>query len=182
MHSFQVVEWTGCSSTHTPAVWLRGKYWRATMGHMWVPVRPTSQVADGQSPGVGISLWHGWLTARRGLIEKSMSICASSSPGWLPACLKSPNEAWSRYPIPHSLCQSDFVVEVTPFGFFSSNILRIRCIWQESDPFRSVCLWWLYELCLWDGKHTLNQTVLICHTGNINQDIPQTGKSTTCSL
>lgn len=46
------------------------------------------------------------------LIEKSMSICASSSPGRLPARLKSPNEAWSRYLIPDSLSQSDFVDEV----------------------------------------------------------------------
>lgn len=48
----------------------------------------------------------------RALIEKSMSICASSSPGCLPARLKSPNEAWSRYLIPDSLSQSDFAAEV----------------------------------------------------------------------
>lgn len=35
-----------------------------------------------------------WLAdSFRALIEKSMSICASSSPGRLPARLKSPNEA-----------------------------------------------------------------------------------------
>lgn len=46
------------------------------------------------------------------LIKKSMSICASSSPGRLPAQLKSPNEAWSRYLIPESRSQSDFATEV----------------------------------------------------------------------
>lgn len=54
-----------------------------------------------------------WLAdSFRALIEKSMSICASSSPGCLPARLKSPNEAWSRYLIPDSLSQSDFAAEV----------------------------------------------------------------------
>lgn len=54
-----------------------------------------------------------WLAdSFRALIEKSMSICASSSPGRLPARLKSPNEAWSRYLIPDSLSQSDFAAEV----------------------------------------------------------------------
>lgn len=54
-----------------------------------------------------------WLAdSFRALIEKSMSICVSSSPGWLPAQLKSPNEAWSRYLIPDSLSQSDFAAEV----------------------------------------------------------------------
>lgn len=86
--------------------------WRWDAGGL--PVRASSQVAEGRSPGGEISVWYGWLTARRALIEKSMSICESSSPGWLPACLKSPNEAWSRYLIPQSLCQSDFVAEVIP--------------------------------------------------------------------
>lgn len=54
-----------------------------------------------------------WLAdSFRALIEKSMSICASSSPGRLPARLKSHNEAWSRYLIPDSLSQCDFAAEV----------------------------------------------------------------------
>jgi len=54
-----------------------------------------------------------WLAdSFRALIEKSMSICASSSPGRLPARLKSPNEARSCYLIPDSLSQSHFAAEV----------------------------------------------------------------------
>lgn len=100
--------------SHTPA---------SAVGWQWVVL---AQAACGcQSvPGFGqqrsspqgkISVCCGWLTALRALIEKSMSICASSSPGRLPARLKSHNEAWSRYLIPHWLCQSDFVAEVIPY-------------------------------------------------------------------
>lgn len=116
------------------------------VGCVWVPVRPTSQVAEGRSPGGGISVWYGWLTAWGALIEKSMSICASSSPGWLPACLKSPNEAWSRYLIPHSLCQSDFVAEVIPLVsspplFWGSNASAspFLCVRVCGEYMRSVC-------------------------------------------
>lgn len=76
-----------------------------------------------------ISVCCGWLTALRALIEKSMSICASSSPGRLPARLKSHNEAWSRYPIPHWLCQSDFVAEVIPL------VSPLLCIFSKAQMF-----------------------------------------------
>lgn len=76
-----------------------------------------------------ISVCCGWLTALRALIEKSMSICASSSPGRLPACLKSHNEAWSRYLIPHWLCQSDFVAEVIPL------VSPLLCIFSGAQMF-----------------------------------------------
>ncbi len=80
------------------------------------------------------------------LIEKSMSICASSSPGWLPACLKSPNEAWSRYLIPHLLCQSDFVAEVIPLVSspplsWGLNVFAspFHCVRLCGEYTRSVC-------------------------------------------
>lgn len=75
-----------------------------------VPVKPSSR-EDPAPVRKDISM--AWLAdSFRALIEKSMSICVSSSPGRLPARQKSPNEAWSRYLIPDSLSQSDFAVEV----------------------------------------------------------------------
>lgn len=75
----------------------------------WVPVRPSCSEGQPREKRYHIA----WLAdSFRALIEKSMSICASSSPGRLPARLKSPNEAWSRYLIPDSLSQSDFAAEV----------------------------------------------------------------------
>lgn len=70
-----------------------------------------------------------WLAdSFRALIEKSMSICASSSPGRLPARLKSPNEAWSRYLIPDSLSQSDFAAEVIhPSGTYRGRVQHDPC-------------------------------------------------------
>lgn len=75
----------------------------------WVPVRPSYSEGQPREKRYHIA----WLAdSFKALIEKSMSICASSSPGRLPARLKSPNEAWSRYLIPDSLSQSDFAAEV----------------------------------------------------------------------
>lgn len=75
----------------------------------WVPVRPSCSEGQPREKRYHIA----WLAdSFKALIEKSMSICASSSPGRLPARLKSPNEAWSRYLIPDSLSQSDFAAEV----------------------------------------------------------------------
>lgn len=103
---------------------------RLHVGASQTQKRPGSR---GLLPRGRISVWRGWLTALRALIEKSMSIWASSSPGRLPARLKSPNEAWSRYLIPHSLCQSDFVAEVIPLVFFSPPFLLL-----VSDVFMTV--------------------------------------------
>lgn len=80
-----------------------------------------------------------WLAdSFRALIEKSMSICASSSPGCLPARLKSPNEARSRYLIPDSLSQSDFAAEVIhPSG--TSGVSSARTV-QHVVVVVSVCI------------------------------------------
>lgn len=75
----------------------------------WVPVRPSCSEGQPREKRYHIARL---ADSFRALIEKSMSICASSSPGRLPARLKSPNEAWSRYLIPDSLSQSDFAAEV----------------------------------------------------------------------
>lgn len=99
------------------------------------------------------------------LIEKSMSICASSSPGRLPARLKSPNEAWSRYLIPDSLSQSDFAGWSHPpirdlGGEFNMNHAACCCccfccfavhlsalLIVEQHPDMQVSRWhWLYIL------------------------------------
>lgn len=94
-----------------------------------VPVRPSLGEGHPRERRYHHSLV-GWQL--QGLIEKSMSICASSSPGRLPARLKSPNEAWSRYLIPDSLSQSDFAAEVihpsgTSGGRFNMNHAACCC-------------------------------------------------------
>lgn len=56
----------------------------------WVPVRPSYSEGQPREKRYHIA----WLAdSFKALIEKSMSICASSSPGRLPTRLKSPNEA-----------------------------------------------------------------------------------------
>ncbi len=92
-----------------------------------------------------------WLAdSFRALIEKSMSICASSSPGRLPARLKSPNEAWSRYLIPDSLSQSDFAAEV----IHPSGTSRVSSTWTMQHVVVvvvSVCILLLFSV----SRHSL---------------------------
>lgn len=85
-----------------------------------------------------------WLAdSFRALIEKSMSICASSSPGRLPARLKSPNEAWSRYLIPDSLSQSDFAAEV----IHPSGTSGASSTWtMQHVVFVSICILLLFSV------------------------------------
>lgn len=83
-------------------MWRHGAGSKGYMKLMWWPVgRCQSGHHQEKAIPVGQDITIAWLAdSFRGLIEKSMSICASSSPGCLPARLKSPNEAWSRYLIP----------------------------------------------------------------------------------
>lgn len=64
------------------------------MPTLWPVVRCQSSHHQEKASPMRKDITIAWLAdSFRALIEKSMSICASSSPGRLPARLKSPNEA-----------------------------------------------------------------------------------------
>lgn len=110
------------------------------MSMWWPVVRCQSSHHQEKASPVRKDITIAWLAdSFRALIEKSMSICASSSPGCLPARLKSPNEAWSRYLIPDSLSQSDFAAEV----IHPSRPWR----WVQHEPCTILLMLFLLAFC-----------------------------------